>query len=365
MRLLPLLALLAAASASAQPLSLAASAHAPEAADRTAPRLGDGPSTSIDLLALVQAVADVPLEEDAYDDVFSVPAARLGVRGEVGDFGYLLVADVTRDPSLLDARVDYRPLRDVRLSAGRFKTGFSAEALAPLAETDFIERSRIVRAVAPIRETGAAIEIGTQVTARAGVFNAPDETASTADDGDDGRLLLVGRLAGRTEPPRRSSAPRLGAGVNVAYTPSRGDVPLGPAFPATLRYGADARVQYGPVLVAAEALRSESEYDTAFDATAPRLTRQGFHATAGVDVHPDHRLLARIDYLEAAPSGTTGTRTHSTDLVLGYTVTFSRAVSAKLNALVPLDAYDELDVAIGIDTPLRSSRLSGLVQVAL
>ncbi len=290
--------------------------------------LGD---TGALLTIVLQAAADVPLAERPGDALFSVPVARIGLRGRLGEaaggrFGYLVQLEGTRSPAVLDALASYHPTAGVRVSAGLFKTPFSREILTSSSRLDVIGRGRAVVPVSPGRQAGVAVDVGmdgSPLLVRAGLFNAP-----TADGGA-GRLMLVGRVAGRTPPAagRAGRGPSLTVGASGALTTGPGE------GPGVVRLGADARLRTGRLLLAAEALLADA--DSTGGAMDPPSRRRGAFVTAGVDVTARQRAVARIDHF--ASRSTPGVaRDASTILVLGYNVLFAPAASGQANVVVPL-----------------------------
>jgi len=92
--------------------------------------------------------------EDA-DDRLEIRRARLMIfGGPLPNFSYNLQADVAHVPYLLDASVTWKLSESCRLTAGQFKTPFSAESLAPDNLDIPIERARAVNSLAPGRDDG-------------------------------------------------------------------------------------------------------------------------------------------------------------------------------------------------------------------
>lgn len=284
------------------------------------------PYFSLDLL--LQGVGTFAFNEsDRTPSAFAVGTARIAVHGTLDrGFGYLLQTDVAGSPALLDARVSVAPHATFRAQIGRYKVPFSYEFLTSSASTDFISRSRVVRAVAPGRAVGVGLEataLAEAVDLRAGVFNAVYERTrrGLVVEGarEPGEFLVAGRLAYRSERARqnRTDGWRLTIGTNAGYEAS-GASPCG-AIPARLIVGADARLLVGSVLLAAEGL-VEYVHLAGFEQRS-----DGFHVTAGVDLTDAHRVLARLDVFEGTEQ-----------LVVGYNATVTRAASFQANLVAPL-----------------------------
>ena len=311
--------------------------------------------------ALVQTVVDVRPEGDAdQGSQIVVAAARLSLSGTLDErFGYIVSGDFSSPTPILDARVSYRPADNVRLAAGRYKAPFSRELLTSAANIDFVNRARVVRTLAPGRVVGVGAELGTEtaVTARAGVFNAVfaeaiDRVGSDEGGAQPGRFLFVGRLAART-PAERSGADgvRLSAGANAVYETTDGGPRPDDAEPVGDRalLGADARLRAGRFLFAAEGI--VEVVDTPAGSIAGDLgwdwNRAGGYVTAGVDLAPAHRVLARLDAFE-----------NRADVLLGYNVTLSDAAGLQLNVGFPTDSADART------GPERDLRFLANVQIA-
>jgi hypothetical protein len=71
-----------------------------------------------------------------------------------GDFDYFLQTNFAASPSILDARVGWTASEQFGVWAGRFKTPVSAELLTFAGSLDFVNRSRMVEALAPGRQMG-------------------------------------------------------------------------------------------------------------------------------------------------------------------------------------------------------------------
>lgn len=261
---------------------------------------------------------------------FRIRRARFGVRGRLdGGFGYRLQLELGDAPSLRDAYISYG--RGVlQADVGRFDVPFSFEELTSGSRLDFIERSRVVNAIAPSRSVGAAARVrllGEALAVRAGVYNAVDDRlplGGTASERDG----LLGAV--RVESDTDIGIARLSLGANAGYE-SAGDVPeargVGARVPARTFVGADARLRAGRFLLGVEALYDES-YVSFFDdplfPEPPDPDRFGYHVTAGVDLDADDRVLVRVDHFEL-----------STDLLLGVSRTFTRAAQAQANLILP------------------------------
>ena len=164
--------------------------------------------------------------------------------------------------------------------------------------------------------------MGEALTARLGVFNAalPDaETGRTLDVRDRGGLVAVARL----QTARESERLDVVAGAGVGYeTPNQAG-----ATPSTGRalFGADARLRLGRALLAAEVLGWRLDSAPAGSARSGRQSVVGGHVTAGLDVTPRVRALARLDALDGDASAWAGVN-----------VSLTRAASVQADLVAPL-----------------------------
>ena len=269
--------------------------------------------------ALVQVAPFVPLEaSEGNRERFDVAAARLGIAGRLdGGIGYFLHGEFATAPALLDAYVSYGS-EHARVIVGQQKVPFSREFITGAGDIDFVNRSRVVRALAPGRQVGAAFQVnpgGGGLTLRGGAFNNAPYFGSAPQRERGGALL-----AGRAKYVTALGSASLQVGANVAYatsdTSERFDVP------SRLLAGGDARLRAGRFLLAAEGLLQRIEDLSASDV-------EGGYVTAGFDVTPDDRALVRLDHFD-----------ETSEVLLGYNRTLTRAASFQANAAIPLDEDD-------------------------
>ena len=300
------------------------------------------------ITSLIQVVPRIAFEDtEGNQPRFDIPRARLGIRGNLDNgIGYGLQAEFSNRVSLLDAIVTYGT-SDVKASLGRQQTPYSAENLASDAALDFVDRARVVSAVAPGRSIGAqllATPGGGPVGIRAGLYNP---TQTLAVDGTDldvrdrGGVLLVGRVQSVLDVDGGSVT----LAANAAYTTDDTSTEL--ESPGELDLGVDARARLGRLLVAGEFLRGRIEEP--FAASAP-TGLDGGYVTLGYDVTPADRVLTRLDVIAVED------RDASTLVLLGYERTLTRSAMIQANLIIPVaDAND------GFDQPLQ---LTGKFQFA-
>lgn len=216
-------------------------------------------------------------DEDTGDlraDEFEWRRARFGVEGEWKRLSLEATVDPAFDKGdrLKDTWVGLRLTRAIQVRGGYMKVPVSPEFLTSPAKTDFFERSAAVDSLAPNRDWGALLhgEISRAVEYQAGVFTG-DARAS------DGR-------AGTTAAARLVLKPARWLDLGGSF--SQGDVQADPAGPGLdpqpkglsgksvtgyrffppvfvdgrrLRWGADARIQAGPLSLWGEFLEGREQ----------------------------------------------------------------------------------------------------------
>jgi hypothetical protein len=289
-------------------------------------------SRAISLGLTIQLVGDYhPGEQTNAADGFSIPRARAKLSGEL-DWGlsYLLQADFIRSPVLTDARLSVQVDSAVAVDAGLFKAPFSGETLTSFTEIDLANRSRVTRALAPSRQIGVQLR-GTVLTDlveyRVGAFNGNGVRATNDDD----RLLFAGRLALRSHPFAAGSGENLfEIGVNAAKSRDS-TIALTSGLPDPFRgerelVGADLRVEYRSIFIAAEVITATLE----LAATGARTHPKGYHATAGWVVSPRAELVARFDSFERNGGD------EEPDLVIvGFNARPTRPLKFQANVVLP------------------------------
>ncbi len=109
---------------------------------------------------LLQSVGVFSFQDDNFNGGrrFELGATRLDLRGTLeSSFTYRLQVDFRRSPNILDAQVGYRPSDQFHLVAGSFKPFLSADLDPSPAQTDFIDRARLVGAMMNSREIGMTV----------------------------------------------------------------------------------------------------------------------------------------------------------------------------------------------------------------
>lgn len=288
-----------------------------------------------------------------FDGGYDITDARLAMGGRLEKgFGYFLQANLIQSTPLLDLILDWNgPAAGngfgsgLRLAAGYFRTPFGGELLIGAPNLDFINRSQIVRALAPGRQVGLQIDqklVGDAAVLHIGAFNG-----NGLNTNDDERLLYMMRLDGTiqcacglgeatvTERANGLVAPAPETewryGLNVAYSEdddARLGLGLRDRFEGKrLLSGADLRWTRDKLFLSAEAI---------YGRIAPRgpgggRDVYGYQASLGWKITEMFQALIRYDALWA------GSLVSDRDLAIAsLVVTFSKYVSIQSELRVPV-----------------------------
>ena len=274
---------------------------------------------------LLQTVIDPGIDSDPASA--QIAAARIIVGGQLdGGFNYRLQTNHAASPSLLDARVGWSN-DQFSVYAGRFKAPFSRELLTFAGSIDFVNRSRVVEALAPNRQVGMQIggKFSDDVAWSLGGFTGPNN--NTANES----LIGVARLEG--------TAFEMGDGVVSAAVHAAvgrdgaiahrtlGNGYLGDG----VLMGADVRYEAGQLLLAGEFIRADWD-----PFAAPELDSDGLYFTAGWMLTEQEQVLARWDRYRS-PVGM-----DDDVLVLGFNSWPTSATEVQVNWMVPLKGSGEI-----------------------
>ena len=271
---------------------------------------------------LLQAVVDPGL--DGEPAAAQVAAARFRMSGALdGGFRYDLQTNFASSPSLLDARVGWSPNASFAVDAGRFKTPFSRELLTYAGSIDFVDRARVVSALAPNRQVGIRLsgQLDEYVTWAAGGFTG-------GSNGAQGEPLLgVFRLEGSGIEAGESAILALAGQVAIGQDGAVGRGVGGNTFRGdALLVGLDGRFTSGDLLVAAEYIRGEFEPNLGAEADS-----DGLYVTVGWHLEDSHQVLVRWDRYRSV------TAAEADDaFVLGYNLWPTGASEVQVNGIFPL-----------------------------
>jgi phosphate-selective porin len=199
---------------------------------------------------------------------------RIGFEGEWRRLSFEFDVDPAFDEGdeLKDARLGLRLAKALRVDGGHIKLPMSPEWLSSASKTDFIERAAVVGSLAPGRDWGGLLQGGLGKAAEwsAGVF-AGDTRSGSSRAGTTAAARLVLRPAGWLDLGGSFAQGDVAADAAVAGvepSPKGLDGTSGTGyrfFPAAhvngqrRRWGAEARIQGGPVAVWGEFLEAREE----------------------------------------------------------------------------------------------------------
>lgn len=285
-----------------------------------------------------------------FNDGFRARSVRLRLGGQAQGLSYVIQTDFTSSAPLLDAFVQV-PLADrLRLRGGLFKAPYSAEFLASRPSLRFAERARVVNALSPARQAGVQLagdltadESDAEVTATLGVFNGTRGLSTNDND----HLLYVGRLTGTV--PLVPGTLDVGASGGYSVDAQVAIPNTATSFNGTRVLGqVDAQYETGRWLFAGELHAADLDRDGPAFPEAEAQSPFGFSATAGLNVAPEHQVLARF---EGYDPDQPGTPSPDDRIVLGY----NYDASSVFRVVVNYEASTE-DLADGF--------LTGRLQVA-
>ncbi len=136
------------------------------------------------------------------------------------DFDYQFMAEFGgAAPSIFDAYLNYHPLPEFQLQAGRFKSPVGLEWLQSAPNLSFNERS-LATDLVPLRDLGAELHgdlFGGRANYAAGIFNSDVDGANALNTDVDNDMEFVGRIF--VQPMRKSGIkPLEGLGLGVSGT---------------------------------------------------------------------------------------------------------------------------------------------------
>lgn len=271
---------------------------------------------------LLQSVGVFSFDDDNFNGGrrFELGATRLDLRGMLdGSFTYRLQVDFRRSPNILDAQLGYRASDQFHLVAGAFKPFLSADLDPSPANTDFIDRARLVGAMMNSREIGLTV-LGTsgQLLYRFGMYNGFG--LQTANDN---RFLYTTRLGYVADIDNGSVEFGFNGAINTSESERVGNTGLTSTGDRML-YGGFIKYDSESLFGTVEFLQTQFERsDNGLDETIT-----GFYATIGYKVTERDELLARWDHLSY------DIRDSSSELiVLGWNHQATSLISFQVNLL--------------------------------
>ncbi len=283
---------------------------------------------------VLQVVGDGQIERTfAGNNGFNISNMRISVSGKLDHhFGYFLQTNFIKSPAILDAKFQYQLSRGFNIDAGLFKAPFSKEFLTGATAIDMVNRSQVVSALVPGRQVGVQfsgwLSPQNSIQYSAGIFNG---NGFAQNNNDNGNFLYAGRVTFFPNIFKSEANANVEIGVNAAYSVDRRASIAGLAFQGKRALvGADARLDINNILIAAEYLHANLNFDT--NNIIPDKTPEGYHITGGYLFHEQHQILLRFDHFN-----TDGISTDNDWIVLGYNFWPSSTAEIQLNYTVDTD----------------------------
>ncbi len=282
--------------------------------------------TELGVGALLQV--DGAVRRTEAPNTFELRVARLRFQGAAHRLQFFVQTDFLRSPAVLDTRLQFALSEVVSVAAGLYKAPFSSEFLLFRGDLTFLERSRVVNALAPRRQTGVSVRadlVPDRLRMEAGVFNG---NGARLRINDNDAFLYVGRIMS-THPLGRDGQLILGA--NGAYSLDEA-VALSPA-PSSFSGqrvvgGLDVRLTWDAWLLAAEGIAARLA-----PSDGPAYKPHGFHVTGGYRVAPRHQVVIRADVYSDDRAATD----ESTEMLVGYNVAWTPTATLQVNYRAPAE----------------------------
>lgn len=128
---------------------------------------------------------------------FDLRTARIRATADAGITRAVLQTDVVRSPSVLDARLEFRPGHKLQVTAGLFKSPLSRSHLTSRSVLPLVERPIAVDALAPRRQVGVSLRVHPRMGRARLTVGAFNGNGRTVEPNDNDLFLYVGRLEAR------------------------------------------------------------------------------------------------------------------------------------------------------------------------
>ncbi len=288
-------------------------------------------SEAFNLSLLVQTEAVISFKDDNFNGgrAFGLGATRLDFSGRIDEnYNYKFQVDFTRARPLIDTRIGYHASDQFRIITGLTKPALSRELDPSPANTDFIDRARLVGAMMNSREVGVSFlgDIG-NVYYNVGMYNGTGLSLA-----NDNRFMYTARLSVGSETDNGSFLAGFNGAVNQTRNEQVGNTGLVSEGDRVL-YGAFIEYDSRPIFGTLEFMQ------TRFDARnfgGDKETITGFYATIGTNVSDKSQLLARWDQLSF------DLRDDTSDLfVFGWNYQATSLISFQVNLLAQFDEDDD------------------------
>lgn len=279
---------------------------------------------------LLQSVGSFSFQDDAFNGGrrFGLGATRLNLQGELqSNFIYRLQLDFRNNPSILDAQIGYKFSDQFTLVAGQFKPFLSADLDPSPAETDFINRARLVGAMMNSREIGlTALGESGQFNYALGMYNGYGRSVM-----NDNRFMYTVRGGYTHELQNGDLTVGLNGALNTSQFEQVGNTGL-ISVENRLLYGLYGKYDSDNWFGTIEFLQTKFErFDIAEDETIT-----GFYVTAGNNITDADQILVRWDHLSYDILANSSER-----VVLGWNRQVTSLISVQLNMLGQFNEFSD------------------------
>ena len=289
---------------------------------------------------LLQSVAVFSFQDDNFNGGrrYELGATRLNLQGELpSNFIYRLQLEFRNNPSVLDAQIGYHFSENLTVIAGQFKPFLSGDLDPSPADTDFINRARLVGSIMNSREIGltALGDVGS-INYAVGMYNGFGRA-----QGNDNRFLYTVRAGYTHELDSGSLNFSVNGGLNTSQNEPVGNTGYTSAE-NRLIYGAFVKYDSDSWFGTIEFL--QTNFEQAFTTIDETIT--GFYTTVGNNITEKDQVLVRWDHLsfDVLPQS-------SERIILGWNRQISSLMSVQLNMLGQFN--DNADDQFGLSGNLQ------------
>lgn len=279
---------------------------------------------------LLQSVGSFSFQDDNFNGgrQFGLGATRLDVQGALpSNFIYRLQLEFRNNPSVLDAEIGYKFSESFTLIAGQSKPFLSADLDPSPANTDFINRARLVGSMMSTRERGlTAIGKAGQFNYALGMYNGFGRTAL-----NDNRFFYTARAGYTHELNTGDLNFSVNLGLNTSENAPVGSTGLS-STDGRFIYGAFVKYDSDSWFGTVEFL--QTDFEQSFSGIDETIT--GFYITAGNNLTEVDQVLARWDHLSFDQTGQSSDR-----FVLGWNRQISSLISFQLNMLGQFNEFTD------------------------
>ncbi|MCW9705400.1 porin [Fodinibius salsisoli] len=282
---------------------------------------------------LVQGLADFRPERVAGHNGFNINYGRFKLSGIFDNkFGYNLQATMLKSPSVIDANIYFKPISNLSIKTGLFKSPFTHEYLTGASSILFIDRSVVVNQLGTKRQLGIQVDTYTsnqRFRFTGGVFNGNNYGGN---NNADGHFQYIGRAEAYLGQNSTSTAK-----VGVSISHEQKDTPATSGNLQSTFQGKQTLIgSYFSINQNKLLLDGEIIYGWMESPNDQEYNPYGYYFTAGYDVTPVSQLLLRWDSFSG--ESLTG---DMDSIVAGFNYVPNKFTKLKLNYILPTDRAAE------------------------